>query len=183
MLVENQMNLGDAVGAKKTASEIRDYPGLEKKRALSSLADWHEKAGDVAASQALVREALHCMEAKAPEDAKSRMGKVRTQTAISAGMFRDFECEFGPEWTELTRQRDALTLHSKLGETDEAIRIARSMPGESRQEALSSLARDLARKGDVTRAFRLAEGFETSQERLWAFESSAAVLHGGRVIK
>ena len=69
MLVESQVNLGDAVGAKKTASAIRDYPGLEKQRALNSLADWHEKAGDGAASKALLREALHSMEAKAPEDA------------------------------------------------------------------------------------------------------------------
>ena len=183
MVVENQVNLGDAVGAKKTASEIRDYPGLEKERALNSLADWHEKAGDTAASQALLRAALHCLEAKAPQDAKSRMGKVRTQPAMSARMLRDFECEFGPEWTDPSRQRHALTLHSKLGEIDEAIRMARSMPGESRQEALSSLARDLARKGDVTRALMLAKGFETSQERLWAFESIAAVLHDGRVIK
>ena len=183
MLVENQVNLGDAVGAKKTVSEIRDYPGLEKQRALNSLADWHETAGDDAASQALLREALHCLEAKAPQDAKSRMGKVRAQQAMSGDTLRDFECEFGPEWTEHTRQRDALTLHSKLGETDEAIRMARSLPDESRPEALSSLARDLARKGDVTRALRLAEGFETSQERLWAFESIATVLHDGHVIK
>jgi hypothetical protein len=150
---------------------------------VNSLADWHGKAGDAAVSQALLRDALHCMEAKAPQDAKSRMGKVRTQSPMSAGTLRDFECEFGPEWTEHTRRRDALTLHSKLGEIDEAIRMARSMPGESRQEALSSLARDLARKGDVARALKLAEGFETPEERLWAFESIATVLHDGYVIK
>jgi beta-lactamase regulating signal transducer with metallopeptidase domain/tetratricopeptide (TPR) repeat protein len=183
MLVENQLNLGDAVGAKKTAGEIRDYPGLEKQRALNSLADWHEKAGDAAASQALLREALHCLEAKAPQDAKSRMGKIRAQQAMSGDTLRDFECEFGPEWTEHTRQRHALTLHSKLGEIDEAIRMARSMPGEIRQEILSSLAYDLARKGEVARALTLAEGFETPEERLWAFESIATVLHDGHVIK
>jgi hypothetical protein len=150
---------------------------------LNSLADWHEKAGDVAASRALLREALHCMVAKAPEDAKTRMGKVRAQGTMSVDMFRDFEYEFGPVWTEHTRQSNALTLHSKLGEIQEAIHLARSMPGESRQEALSSVARDLARKGDVAQALKLAEGFETSQERLWAFESIATVLHDGRVIK
>ena len=150
---------------------------------MNSLADWHEKAGDTAASQALLREALHCLEAKAPQDAKSRMGKVRAQQAMSGDTLRDFECEFGPEWTEHTRQRDALTLHSKLGEIDEAIRMARSMLGEIRQEILSSFARDLARKGDVARALKLAEGFETSEERLWAFESIATVLHDGRVTK
>jgi beta-lactamase regulating signal transducer with metallopeptidase domain len=181
-VVENQVKLGDIVGAKKSAGEIRDYPGLEKQLALNALADWYEKAGDIAASQALLREALHCMEAKAPPDAKSRMGKVRTQP-MSAGMFRDFECEFGTEWTERIRQRDALTLHSKLGEIDEAIRMARTMPGERRQEALSSVARDLARKGDVTGALRLAEGFETSQERLWAFEAIASAVQDRRVIK
>jgi hypothetical protein len=111
------------------------------------------------------------------------MGKVRAQGTMSDDMFRDFEYEFGPEWTERVRQTTALSLHTKLGEIQEVLRVARSMPGESRQEALSSLARDLARKGDVARALKLAEGFETPEERLWAFESIATVLHDGRVIK
>ena len=34
MLVESQVNVGDTEGATKTTSAIRDYPGLEKLRAL-----------------------------------------------------------------------------------------------------------------------------------------------------
>jgi tetratricopeptide (TPR) repeat protein len=183
MLVESQVSLGDVVEAKTTATKIRDYPGLEKQKALNSLAAWYKKAGDDAASKALVREALHCMKAKAPEDAKSRMGKVPARRAMSADMFWDFEYELEPVRLEHVRPRNALSLHSKLGETQEAIHIARSMPEESRQEALSSLASDLARNGDVVRALKLAESFETSQERLWAVESIATVIHDGRVIK
>ena len=68
MLVESQVKVRDTAGAKKVTNEIRDYPGLEKYRALNSLADWYEKAGDNAASRALLRKALGCMETKATDD-------------------------------------------------------------------------------------------------------------------
>ena len=183
MLVDSQAKAGDVSGATETTDAIRSYPGLEKYKALSVLADFYEKAGDNAKSKALLRDALHWMKAEAPADARSWMGKFRSQRVISAEMFMDVEYEIEPARIDHVRQMNALSLYSKLGELDEALRVARTMPGESRQWALSGLCRDLAYKGDVAAAVKLAESFATSQERLWAFESIASAVQDGRAIK
>jgi beta-lactamase regulating signal transducer with metallopeptidase domain/tetratricopeptide (TPR) repeat protein len=183
MLVESQLKTGDTTGATKTTSAIRGYPGLEKHRALNALADWHEKAGDDATSKVLLREALHCMEVKAPEDAKSRIGKVSSQRSISAHRFIDFELEFDLVLAEQWRHTNAQSLLCKLGDIQEALRLARAMTGDRRQMALSTVARDLTRRGDVAGAVKLVESFESSDERLWAFDSIASAVQDGRAIK
>ena len=157
MLAESQVNAGDTAGATKTTSAIRDYPGLEKCRALNSLADWHKKAGDDVTSKALLREALHTMKVKAPEDAKSRMGKVSSQRSISAHRFIEFEFDIQPTLAEQLRQTNVLSLQSKLGEIQESLRMARAMTGESRRLALferGARTRPQRRCGRGTRAGR-----------------------------
>ena len=121
MLVECQVQAGDAAGAAKTASTIRDYPGLEKRRALNALADWYEKSGDAGAAKTLLRQALQCMQAKAPENAQAHMDDVRPLQVIARHRFIDFEHELDPRWVDVDRQRNSLSLLSRLGETGEAV--------------------------------------------------------------
>ena len=49
-----------------TIDAIRDYPGLEKARALQVLVRRHEEAGDPKAAAAMKRRAVACLQSKAP---------------------------------------------------------------------------------------------------------------------
>jgi len=183
MLVESQVTVGDAAGAAKTANAIRDYPGLEKLRALGTLADWHEKVGDHATAQTFLRQKLHLAEAKVPENAPPLPGKIKPWGAIAARSFADFEYELDPRLIENQKQMASLFLHARLGDSEGGLRVARAMPAGMRNVALGNLAGDLARRGDVAGAIKLAASLETPDERLTAFALTASAIrdaHGSK---
>jgi len=183
MLVESQAKAGDAAGATKTTTAIRDYPGLEKQKALGTLADWYEKAGDHATAQAFLRQALQCAEAKVPENAPPLPGKIKPPQVIAARSFVDFEYELGPRLLEHQKQMASLFLHARLGDSEGALRLARAMPAGARNVALGNLAGDLARRGDVAGAMKLAASLETPEERLMAFGLTACAIRDARAGK
>jgi len=176
MLVESQVKAGDAAGATRTTSAIRDYPGLEKLRALGALADCYEKVGDAAAAQTFLRQKLHIAEAKVPENAPTLPGKIGPPQAVAARSFAQFEYELDPRMIEHQKQMVSLFLHARLGDSEGALRLARAMPAGARDVALGNLAGDLARRGDVAGALKLAESLETPDERLAAFDLTACAI-------
>jgi tetratricopeptide (TPR) repeat protein len=184
MLVESQAKAGDVAGASQTIGAIRDYPGLEKILALNTLARWHEKAGDVATAKTLFNQALKCAEAKVPENAPRLTGKVRSSPDyMTARTFVDFEYELDPRVIEVHKQMESMFLHARLFDTEEAVRLTRSMPKETRNIALSNLAENLARQGNVAGAVGLAKSLESPQGRLKVFNATAWAIRDREVRK
>jgi hypothetical protein len=176
MLVECQIGSGDAAGAIDVTNAIRDVPGLEKRRALGTLAGWYEKAGDHARAQTFLHQSLRIAEMKAPANAAQLPPKVRKVEGISARSFVDFESELDRGIIEHHNQMASMFLRRRLGDLDGALQMARDLPAGLRTTVLSNLAGQLARDGDVTGALKLAASFKTPEERLTAIELTACAV-------
>ena len=159
MLAEAQASADDADGALETIAAIRDYPGLEKARALSTLARRFEETGDAKRSDELLRRATTALEMKAPE--KPLPGKVMTLNAIGHDTFIDFDLELQPEQTAFHRNLMLQSFRTRRGEVEAAIREVKDVPPPGRDFALSQLVGSLARNGDIARAMDLAESIES----------------------
>ena len=188
MFVDCQAKAVDPDGAVETAAAIRDYPGPEKRRALHSLADWYEKAGDHKTSQSFLQQCLRIAEAKAPANPQPLgfpppAGKVNAQLSISARSFVDYEHETDPKLIEFQNETASLFLHAQLGDQEGALRMARAKQGPMRNVTLSNLAGQLARGGDVTGAMKLASTFETAEERLTAVQVIACAVRDREPVK
>ncbi len=179
MLAELQVKAGDLATAAHTVESIRDYPPFEKVRALQKLADGHDATADTPTAKRLIRQALECAEAKEPKDAQAHMGKTRRTMATIASQFVDYEYEVEPRWAEHQRLELSVPLRVRLGEVEEVIRRARSLPVQQRNFQLTALVRELGQHGDVAGALRLAESLETPDQRLEAI-AIAATLIGNR---
>jgi hypothetical protein len=167
MLAEAQMQAGDEAGALRTIDAIRDYPGLEKVRAMQILARRCEESGDANAAEAMKRRAVACLEAKAPD--KPLPGPAMQVSAIGRETFLDYDLELGPKWLEFQRESVLAALRIELGDVVGAIRSARALPAPRSGHALARLASDLARRGDITAAMDLAASIESPDARLSAF--------------
>jgi hypothetical protein len=187
MLVASQVKAADLSGAAQTTIAIRDTPGLEKRRALGALADWYENAGDHVSAQTFLRQALKYAEAKAPDNAPAVVvgAKVAPPLAITARSFIDFEAEMIPGVIEnaQSKQMGSMFLHARLGHREEAVRIARAMPAGMRTIALSNLAGQFVRQGDMTGAMNLASSLESQEERLTAIQLVACAIRDRRPLK
>jgi hypothetical protein len=167
MLAEAQVQAADAAGALRTIDSIRDYPGLEKARALSVVARWHEGAGDAKTSQALLRREAECLKAKAPE--KPLPGKAMERKPIGRDTFIDHDLELDPGLIAFHRESMLQGLRTRTGDVETAIREARALPPVRRDHALSQLIPNLVYAGDVARAMDLAASIESPDARLSAF--------------
>jgi beta-lactamase regulating signal transducer with metallopeptidase domain len=174
MFMQVQVQAGDVAGALRTIDAIRDYPGLEKVRALSVLARHHEEAGDAGTSERLLRRAAACLDAKAPE--KPLPGKVATVKSFGRDTFMDIDLEVDPSFLQFQRNSMVQTLRARIGDVDAAVRAARALPAAPRDAALSQIAGSLAQRGDVARAMDLASSIESPQARLGAFMTLANVI-------
>ena len=123
MLAQAQLQAGDAAGAARTIDAIREHPGLDKAEALCVLASWHEDAGDATTSQALLRRAAACLEAKAPETPPS--GKVIDINNFRRDTFIELDLELGPELFALQREGTLQDVRARLGDVLAAVRAAK----------------------------------------------------------
>ena len=176
MISEGQARAGDLAAATATAGPIRDYPTAEKHRALTTLADVCERAGDREAARRHLREALRVVEAKAPE--KPAMGKVSPRTAFSQATYLDLDLEIHPSIVAFTGQSVAVTLLARLGDVEGARRRALALPAPGRDGALSTLAGQLANQGEVRKALEVAAAIEQPQQRLGAIDATARAVPG-----
>jgi beta-lactamase regulating signal transducer with metallopeptidase domain/tetratricopeptide (TPR) repeat protein len=183
MLIESQAKVGDVAGATKTATAIRDYPGLEKIRALNIMANRYEEAGDSVTAKAFLSQALKCAEAEVPENAAPLIGKLKPPQEIASHSWAAYEYEINPRIIEVQKQMQSMLLRARLVDTEEAVRLTLSMPEETRNMALSNLAEKLARQGDVARAVGLAKSLETPQGRLQVFNATAWAIRDREVRK
>ena len=147
MFVECQVAADDPSGAVETASAIRDYPGLEKRRALGSVADWYERAGDHARAQNFLRQSLRIAEMKPPANAPPLPGKVAKIQRFTARSFIDFESELDRGMIEHHNQMASIFLRPQLGDLAGALKIAAELPVGLRTVVISNLAGQLAQRG------------------------------------
>jgi beta-lactamase regulating signal transducer with metallopeptidase domain len=174
MFAEVQVQAADAAGALRTIDTIRDYPGLEKARALRILARWHEDAGDATTATTLKRRALAMLESKAPE--KPLPGKVLTVSGFGRDTFVDFDLELKPMLITFRRELMLDEFRIELGDVEAAIRGVKALPHPWRNGALSSIAANLAGRGEVDRAMKLAESLESPESRVQAFVALAGAI-------
>ncbi len=171
MLAEAQLRAGNEPGALELIDAIRDYPGLEKARGLTTVADRREKAGDAEGANKLRQRAIACLEAKAPE--KPQMGKVSNLNAIGRDAFIDFDLELAAGFVMYHRKWMLDDLRVRAGDLDGAIRSARALPLPKRDAALTRIAGDLANRGDIARAAELVQSIDSPEARIGAFVSLA----------
>ncbi len=180
MLSRTQVKAGDVTGAQESIRMIREYPGLERVNASYGVAEWYEGKGDREGAVRVYRDALRCVESKATADAQGRLGKAKKLGAIAAGTFVDFEYELEPNMVEHERQMLSMFLYANLGEFDQAVIVGRAMPPGMRSFTLGNLAGNLARKGQVAGAMKLAASFEEASDRLTAYDLVAIAIRDGR---
>src|SRR5262249_36210274 len=148
--------------------------GLEKARALSTLARRFEETGEAKRSDELLRRATAALEVKGPE--KPLPGPVMTLNAIGHDTFIDYDLELRPEQTGFHRNLMLQSYHTRRGDVDAAIRDAKAAPAPRRDFALSQLVGSLVRNGDLGRAMDLAESIESPTARIQAFMTLANTL-------
>ncbi|MGO9466313.1 MAG: M56 family metallopeptidase [Isosphaeraceae bacterium] len=181
MIAEAQVQTDDANAALRTIEAIRDYPGLEKARALSTLARHYDERGDAKRSEELTRRAMTCLEAKAPE--KPLPGKVLNVSGFARDTFVDFDLELKPPIIAIHRTLMLQGFRARRGEIEAAIREAGAVPPAGRDHALSQLVGSLARNGDIARAMDLAESIKSPNSRMQAFVALAGAIPEQRAKK
>ncbi len=134
-------------------------------------------------AETFLRQSLAWAEANAPESAPPPAAKIKPPQAVAARSFVDFEYEIDPKLIARHKQLAAIWLHSRLGDKEEAFHLASAMPAGTRSVALSNLAGQIARKGDVAEAMKLAERIETPQERMTAFDLIAIAIRDRDAVK
>ncbi len=175
MLVEYQAKAGDKAGALKTIEAIRDYPGLEKIRALNLLTRMSDQAGDAAEARAFATRAGVVARAQPP--ANFSWGDALQVTSYGRDTFIDFEREFDARLTQWSREQETVTRWSGTpGEVDEAVRVAQALPPGSRDFALMQITGQVAHRGDVARAMKLATTINDPGQRLSAVQLAAGVV-------
>jgi hypothetical protein len=181
MLVKTQLKCGDISGATRTTEVVRDRPGFEKRKALQTLADWHEKHGDQATAETLLRRALNFTLNEPAEKAKEALGKAQPVLAIDANAFVDPDIEIDPRLAEDIVQMDSMLIHAQLGDMDGAHGVINAQPAAVRGQAIMSLAARLAYLGKVPAALKLAASLETAEERVTAYEAVASAVRDSNV--
>ena len=174
MLAEAQIKAGDGDGALRTIDAIREYPGLEKVRALGVLSRWHEGAGDAATSEKLVRRAIQCLKARAP--ATPLPGEELAVNAFARDTFIDFDLELNPGLLNFHRDSVLQGYRTRVGDVEAAVREAKALPPARRDAALARIAGSLAHRGDLAGAKALADSIESPDARLRAFAALAATI-------
>ncbi len=183
MLVGLQADAGELAVATLTAQAIRDYPGLEKHRALARIADDWAKRGDHAVAIDLRRKGLAFLENGPPADAKAQMGAVRPMRVFSAHSYVDFEMEFEPAINENARKTAAAFARAKLVDQADGMRVAQGLAGGMRDIITANLVGQMARDGKPIEALKLAKSLETPAQRLTAIELVAIAIREGRSAK
>jgi tetratricopeptide (TPR) repeat protein len=181
MVAQAQLQACDPAGAARTIEAIREQPGLDRAEALCVLASWHEDAGDATTSQAHLRRAAACLEAKAP--ATPLPGKVTDIHNFGRDTFIELDLELSPDLFELQRDGTLQAVRAGLGDVVAAVRATKALPFERRDSALSEIAAGLAGRGDLTAAMELATSIESPEARLNAFAVLAAAIPEHQVKK
>ena len=167
MLVENQVKAGDLAGAAGNIEAIRDEPGIQKARALHSLARALRDKGDAEGAAAAARRAIARL-AKA-KDAPLPDG-VGTPGGISRDQFLDFDQESHPVLVKAYLQSMLPGLRILAGESEQLVREAETLPQFQRDNILRSLVYETAHREGLERAVEQAEALEAADARLAAIE-------------
>jgi beta-lactamase regulating signal transducer with metallopeptidase domain len=176
VLAEVLVKAGDNAAALRLVDAIRDYPGLEKARALTALAQRYEESGDKATSEAMARRAIACLEAKPPRSPLP--GRVGTYRAFGRDTFIDFDLEFDPQFIEHQRANRLQALRIRVGDVDTVVRSLNALPPQRRQFGMSQVIGDLVHRGDVAAAMELAASIEAPDARLSAVSALANAIPG-----
>lgn len=174
MFAEAQTKAGDTTAAMQTIDAIRDYPGLEKTRALTILIQHYEDLGDVATSKALAGRAIACLEKKAPDTPLP--GKVMTTQAFSRDTFIDFDLEIDLAILKGERAMRLQSLRTRIGEIETVVREVKALPPSQRDAALPQVVASLVDHGDIAGAMDIATSIESPDVRMRAFTSLATTL-------
>jgi hypothetical protein len=92
------------------------------------------------------------------------------------GTFTQFNLEMNPELLALQRGSLLQDIRTWLGDVQGAVRAARSLPPERRDNALSEVAGSLARRGDIARAMEMVTSIESPDGRILAFIALAEAI-------
>ncbi len=176
MIVNLELPARGVEAAIQTARAIRESPGLEKARALATLAATLEKQGQPAEAQKLYREALQCVERPLPPDPGSAGSTGRTVLSWTAHSFVDFERDTLPKlFVEGFRKSTAESLRLALEGGDRTAAVQK-LPVAERDGQLLGIIHQLASEGEPARALALAASLKNPQQRLNAIHVTATAI-------
>jgi beta-lactamase regulating signal transducer with metallopeptidase domain/tetratricopeptide (TPR) repeat protein len=183
MLIRARLRAGDQAGAAPMVDSLRDDPGVEKAHALVSLARAFEQAGDGVAAKFMAKRALDCTQDKKREGAKP--GPAMDINGVARDTFLDPDLEFTEPFARFHLDEVASQARALLDVSD-AERAARARPAVAQKGliggqtmALGSLVSDLASKGKLDEAMRIAGTIEDPHGKLWAYQQLARTIGGG----
>ncbi len=180
MLVEAQAAAGDPAGAMLVVDAIRAYPGLEKARALGTLARRFQNDGNTATARVMARLQLECAKAKRPDGFK--LGPVMNLNAFGRDTFIDPQLELAEAMVNAHHKMMALGESIPMDDPAEAERVARAKPPAGRGAALMRVAAQVAGRGDLDNALRIAASIDDPHDKLAAYQILAGGLRGAKSI-
>jgi hypothetical protein len=134
-----------------------------------------EKADELADAKALAKRAVEIARSKPP--ATFDWGDALQVNAYGRDTFIDFEREFFASLTQWFREQETLIRWSgAAGEVDEAVRAAESLPAGRGDFALMQITGQLAHRGDIASAMKLAAAIKDPGQRLSAIRLAASVV-------
>ena len=174
MLAQAQVEASDLDGAVQTIAAIRPYPGLEKARALTTLARAHDQAGDTAAAQECRRQAQTCLTSEPSGPPLST--DVLNVNGFTRDTFIDYDLELSTHLMTFQRKTMLRSTLTQSGDTETALAEARALPPQQRDQALIQIAAGHLHRGDLDAAITLARSIESPTARLQALSVLAASM-------
>jgi len=171
MLVENQVKAGDLSGAAGNIESIRDEPGIQKARALHSLARALRGKGDAEGAATASRRGIDYLARTKKPFEPGAVPPGQTGPRIARDTFLDFDQESHPVLVQLYLQSLPADLRILAGEREELLREAKTMRPFDRNRILGELLHETSRREGLERAVEQAEALEEPDARLAAIES------------
>lgn len=186
MIAELYVEAGDGGRAEGAAEAARAYPGLERMRALSVIANHVERERGPDAGRPYRARAYAALSAPAPADAPA-LPAAPARMAFARDTFMDPEQELWRGLVENDRKQMAIGLRARLGDVDGAVAEASALPGPvrplafgGRMAALSTISAQLVQAGDVDAALAVAKTAPTPAERLAILRMAAYAVEPPR---
>ena len=174
MLAEAQVEADDDKGALRTIDAIREYPGIEKARALNVLAHRRERSGDAEVADGLRRRAIACLRSDPPEGPPP--GPSLDLNTFSRNTFVDPGLEIDPSHIASLRGEMLRGQLIQIGDAEAAIREVEALPVRARDYAFSQVVQALAHRGDLDAATAMTDSFASDEARLRAIFMLAYTL-------
>lgn len=179
MLVENQVKAGDLAGAAKNIEAIRDNPGIQKARALQSLARALRDRGDAEGAAKAARRGIEYLAKTKKPFGPGSIPNGANGPRLARDTFIDYDQESHPVLVSLSLQTMPSDLRVLAGESEELLQEAETLHPFQRDNVIGAVLHDATRREGLEQALKRAEALEAPDARLAAIGSLVRGIERG----